>query len=124
MFCSSEFSRLRGAAERDIRVVRRGKGDKDFIRRRKRRGIGRFDETTERNGGIVGPKGRNSFIILCPFCEVDTGGISLTGFEVGFGSVSTLPFGVNGEGARGGTVSEHNLRLTPINMGVMFSEQV
>ena len=62
------------------------------------------------------------FVVLCPFCEVNSGGISLTSFEVGFGSVSTLPLGINGKRAGGGTVTEHNLRLTPIDMRVMFPE--
>jgi len=74
------------------------------------------------NRGVIGPERRNAFVVFCPFCEVDTGGISLTGFEVSLGSIGTLPFGVNRERARGGTISKHNLWLTPINMGVMFSE--
>jgi len=122
MFCCSEFSRLRSVTERDFRVIRGRKSDKDFVRRRKRRGIGRLDKTTEGDGGIIGPEGRNSFIVLCPFCEVDTGGVSLTGFEVSLGSVGTLPLGVNRKRAGRGTISEHDLWLTPIDMGVMFSE--
>src|SRR5882724_9376600 len=122
MFCSSEFGRLRGAAERDVRVIGRGESDKDFIGRRKGRGIGRLDKTTKGNRGIIRPEGRNSFVILRSFCKVDMGGVSLTGFEVSLGSIGTLPFGVDGERARGGTISEHNLWLAPIDVGVMFSE--
>jgi len=53
---------------------------------------------------------------------MDTGGISLASFEISLWSVSTLPFGIDRKGARGGAVSEHNLWLTPIDMRVMFSE--
>jgi len=122
MFCSSELSGLRGTAERDVRVVRGRESNKDFIRGRKGRGIGRFDKTTEGNGGIIGPEGGDSFVVLCSFCEVDTGGVSLSGFKISLGSVGTLPFGVNGKGARWGTVSEHNLWLTPVDMRVMFAK--
>jgi len=68
---------LGGAAKGDVGVTGRGKGNKNFIRRGKGRGIGRLDETTEGNGGIIGPKGRNVFIVLRPFCKVDSRGISL-----------------------------------------------
>ena len=122
MFRSSEFGRLCGAAKRDVGVIGRGESDKDFIGRGKRRGIGRLDKTTEGDGGIIRPEGRNSFVVLCPFCEVDTGGVSLTGFEVSLGSVSTLPFGINGERTGWGAISEHNLWLSPIDMGIMLSE--
>jgi len=122
MFCSSKFSRLCGAAKRDVGVIGRGESDKDFIRRGERRGIRRLDKTTEGDGGIIGPEGKNSFVVLCPFCEVDMGGISLTGFEVSLGSVGTLPFGVDGKGARRGAISEHNFGLTPVDMRVVFSE--
>ena len=53
---------------------------------------------------------------------MDSGGISLASFEIGLGSVSTLPLGINGERTGGGTVTEHNLRLMPVDMGVMLSE--
>src|SRR5882724_3150899 len=99
MFRSSQLGGLGSAAKRDIGIIKRGESNKDFIRGRKGRGIRRLDKTTEGNGGVIRPEGRNSFIVLCPFCEVDTGGVSLTSFEVGFRSVGTLPFGVNGEGA-------------------------
>jgi len=122
MFRSSEFGRLCSAAKRDIRVVRGRESNKNFIRRGKRRGIRRFDKTTKRNGGVIGPERGNMFVILCPFCEMDSGGILLTSFEVGFGSVSTLPLGIDGERARRGAITEHNLWLSPINMWVMLVE--
>jgi len=122
MFCSSKFSRLCGAVKRDFGVIGRGESDKDFIRRRERRGVRRFDKTSKGDGGVIGPEGRNTFIVLCPFCEVDLGGISLGSFKVSLGSVGTLPLGVNGERAGGGTVMEHNLWLMPVDMGVMLSK--
>src|SRR5882724_9898275 len=122
MFRSCEFSGLCSAAERDIRVIRRWESNKNFIGGRKGRGIGRLDKTTERNGGIIGPEGRDSFIVFSSFGEVNSRGVSLTSFEVGLGSVSTLPLGIDGKRTRRGTVTEHNLWLTPVNMWVMLSE--
>ena len=44
----------------------------------------------------------------------------MASFEVSLGSVGTLPLGVDGERTGGGTVTEHNLWLTPVDMGVML----
>ena len=107
-------------AKGDIRIIRRGESNKDFIGRGKGRGIRGFDKTTEGNRGIIGPEGRNSFIVFSSFCEVNSRGISLASFEIGLGGVSTLPFGVNGKGAGRRTIAKHNLWLTPIDMWVMF----
>ena len=46
----------------------------------------------------------------------------MASFEVGLGSVSTLPFGIDRERTGGGTVAEHNLWLTPVDVWVMLSE--
>ena len=77
---------------------------------------------TESGRRIIRPEGRNAFIVLCPFCEVDSGGVSLTGFEVSLGSVGTLPFGVDRKGTRRGAILEHNFGLMPVDMRVVFSE--
>ena len=72
MFRSSEFGRLGGVAKGDVGVIGRGESNKNFIRRGKGSGIRGLDETSEGNGGIIGPEGRNSFVVLRPFCEVDS----------------------------------------------------
>jgi len=72
------------------------------------------------NRGVIRPEGGDAFVVLHPFCEVDSRGVSLASFEVGLGSVGTLPLGIDGERARGGTITEHNLWLMPIDMGVML----
>ena len=77
---------------------------------------------TERNRGIVRPEGGNMFIVFGFFCEMNSRSISLASLEVGLGSVGTLPLGVDRKGIGGGTITEHNLWLVPINMWVMFSE--
>ena len=122
MFCSSEFGRLCSAAERDVVVVGGRESNENFIRRGKGRGIGGLDKAMKRNGGVIRPERGNMFIILCPFCKVDSRGISLASFEVGFGSVSMLPLGIDGEGTGRRTVLEHDFQLVPINMWVVFSE--
>ena len=122
MFRSSKFGRLRGVTKGGSRVIGRGESNENLIRGRKRRRVGRFDKTTERDRGIIRPEGRNMFIVLCPFCEVNSGGISLASFEVSLGSVGTLPFSIDRERAGGGTIAEHNSWLMPIDMGVMLSK--
>jgi len=89
-----------GESDKTSSEGERDKGSGDLIKRRRE-----TEESSDKKRGFVR--------CFRPFCEMDTGGISLTGFEVSLGSVSTLPFGINGEGAGWGTISEHNLWLTP-----------
>jgi len=97
MFHSSEFSGLCGAVKRDIRVIGQRESDKNLIRRGKRRGIGGLDKVMKRDRRIIGPEGRDTFVIFSSFCEVNSRSILLTSFEVGLGSISTLPLGVDRE---------------------------
>jgi len=53
-------------------------------------GSGDLIKCRRENRMIIGPEGRNAFVVFCSFCEVNSRGISLTGFEVGLGSVCTL----------------------------------
>jgi len=80
-------------------------------------------KTTKGNRGVIRPEGRNSFIILSSFCKVKLEGpVSLTSFEVGFGSGKHAATWYRRKESRRGTVSEHNLWLTPVDMWVMLSE--
>jgi len=76
----------------------------------------------ERSRRVIGPEGRDAFVVFCSFCEMDSRGVLLASFEVSFGSIGTLPLSVDGERAGRGTVTKHNLWLMPVNMGVMLLE--
>jgi len=73
------------------------------------------EESSDQKEGI-----RSLFFV--PSAKWTRGAYSLTGFEVGLWERKHAAIWCQWRGSKRGTVSEHNLRLTPINMGVMFSE--
>jgi len=128
MFCGSKFSGLSGATERDIGVIRRGESDKDFIRGGKRsegerdEGSGDLIKQQREIEGSSDQKEGMCSLSFVPSAKWTWGAYRWPALKLAFGSVSTLPLGIDGEGTGGGTVAKHNRWLMPIDMGIMFSE--